>query len=83
MGRYSKLYSNYVLKKRHQAVEGGTIFERDWGTLGERHVIESGKKRVYGDSTFFSQTTTDQETAIVTAAANGARLLLRTHLTKK
>lgn len=52
MGRYSKLYSNYVLKKRHQVVEGGTIFERDWGTLGERHVIESGKKRVYGDSNF-------------------------------
>lgn len=52
MGRYSKLYSNYILRKRHQAVEGGTIFERDWGTLGERHVIEPGKKRVYGDSNF-------------------------------
>ena len=52
MKRYSKSYSNYVLRKRHQAVEGGTIFERDWGTLGERHVIESGKKRVYSDSNF-------------------------------
>ena len=52
MKRYSKSYSNYVLRKRHQAVEGGTIFERDWGTLGERHVIEPGKKRVYSDSNF-------------------------------
>lgn len=52
MKRYSKSYSNYVLRKRHQAVEGGTIFERDWGTLGERHVIEPGKKKVYSDSNF-------------------------------
>lgn len=52
MGRYSKSYSNYVLRKRHQDVEGGTIFERDWGTLGERHVIEKGKKKVYADSNF-------------------------------
>lgn len=52
MGRYSKSYSNYVLRKRHKDLENGTIFERDWGTLGERHVIESGKKRIYADSNF-------------------------------
>ena len=53
MGRYSKSYSNYVLRKRHQTLEdGSTIFERDWGTLGERHVIEPGKRRVYSDSGF-------------------------------
>ena len=52
MGKYSKLYSNYIMKKRHQDVDGGTIFERDWGTLGERHVIERGKRRVYADSGF-------------------------------
>ena len=52
MGRYSKSYSNYVLRKRHQTASGGTIFERDWGTLGERHVIESGKRSVYADSSF-------------------------------
>lgn len=53
MGRYSKSYSNYVLRKRHQNLDGtSTIFERDWGTLGERHVIESGKKKIYADSNF-------------------------------
>lgn len=53
MARYSKSYSNYVLKKRHKTLDdGSTIFERDWGTLGERHVIEQGKRRVYSDSGF-------------------------------
>ena len=53
MGRYSKSYSNYVLRKRHKTLEdGSTIFERDWGTLGEKHVIERGKRRVYADSGF-------------------------------
>ncbi len=53
MARYSKSYSNYVLRKRQQTLENGsTIFERDWGTLGERHVIESGKKKIYADSNF-------------------------------
>ena len=53
MARYSKSYSNYVLKRRHQTLEdGSTIFERDWGTLGERNVIESGKKKVYADANF-------------------------------
>ena len=53
MGRYSKTYSNYVLRKRHKTLEdGSTIFERDWGTLGERHVIERGKRQIYSDSGF-------------------------------
>ena len=53
MARYSKTHSNYVLKKRHQTLQdGSTIFERDWGTLGERHVIERGKRRIYSDSNF-------------------------------
>lgn len=52
MERYSKSFSNYTNKKYHQKTNDGTIFERDWGTLGERHVIESGKRRVYSDSNF-------------------------------
>ncbi len=52
MARYSKLTSNYTLKKVHQHTDDGTIFERDWTTLGERHVIERGKKKVYGNSGF-------------------------------
>ena len=52
MPRYSKTYSNYLLRKVHSKVNGGTIFERDWGTLGERHVIEPGKKKIYTDGHF-------------------------------
>lgn len=52
MARYSKSYSNYILKKVHTTVNGGTIFERDWSTLGERHVIEPGKKKIYSDGNF-------------------------------
>lgn len=52
MARYSKTHSNYLLRKVHTTVKGGTIFERDWGTLGERHVIEPGKKKIYADGNF-------------------------------
>lgn len=52
MGKYSKTYSNYLHRKVHQNTNDGTIFERDWGTLGERHVIESGKRKIYADSNF-------------------------------
>ena len=52
MERYSKSYSNFTKKRYHQKTDNGTIFERDWGTLGERHVIEQGKRRVYSDSNF-------------------------------
>lgn len=52
MARYSKQYSNYILRRRHQNVDGGVIIERDWGTLGERHVIENGKRPIYSDTNF-------------------------------
>ena len=52
MGKYSKTYSNYLHRKLHQDTNEGPIFERDWGTLGERHVIESGKRKIYADSNF-------------------------------
>ena len=60
MARYSKSYSNYILRKVHTTVNGGTIFERDWSTLGERHVIEPGKKKIYSDGNFLF---TDNNTA--------------------
>lgn len=52
MGRYSKQYSNYVIRKKHQDIDGGVIIERDWGTLGERHIIERGKRPIYSDTNF-------------------------------
>lgn len=52
MGKYTKTYSNYIHRKLHQQTNDGNIYERDWGTLGERHVIESGKRKIYADSNF-------------------------------
>ncbi len=51
-GRYSKFYSNYILKKKHQNVLNGTIWERDWVTIGAKHQIEKGKRPFFGDSGF-------------------------------
>ena len=52
MGRYSKLHSNYILSKKHQVTHKGTIFERDWVTIGSQHQIEKGKKPYYSDTNF-------------------------------
>lgn len=52
MGRYSKSYSNFILKKKHQNITDGSIFERDWVTIGNVHRIEPGKKPYYGDGGF-------------------------------
>ena len=52
MGRYTRNVSTFIEKKKHQNIEGGSIIERDWTTIGERHVIEPGKRRVHSDSGF-------------------------------
>ena len=52
MSRYSKFNSSYILRKQHQTVDGGVIIERDWTTIGERHNIGPGKKRVSYDGNF-------------------------------
>ncbi len=51
-GRYSKFYSNYIFRKKHQNVNKGTIWERDWVTIGAQHQIEKGKRPFFGDSGF-------------------------------
>lgn len=50
--RYSKFYSNYILSKKYQHTTKGTIWERDWVTIGAQHQIEKGKRPFYGDSGF-------------------------------
>lgn len=42
--RYSKFHSNFILKKRHQNIANGTIWERDWVTIGTQQQIERGKR---------------------------------------
>ena len=50
--RYSKFHSNFILKKKHQESTKGTIWERDWVTIGAQHQIEKGKRIFYGDTNF-------------------------------
>lgn len=50
--RYSKLNSNYILRKKHQETNKGTIWERDWVTIGAQHQIEPGKRPFYSDGNF-------------------------------
>ncbi|MCD8208168.1 MAG: hypothetical protein LUD72_09560 [Bacteroidales bacterium] len=52
MGRYTKYHSNYLLRKRHQSINGGAIYEKDWVTLGERLRFGPGKKPLYTDGNF-------------------------------
>lgn len=52
MARYSKFHSNYILRKKHQVTSKGTIWERDWVTIGEQHQIEKGKRPYYNDGNF-------------------------------
>ena len=50
--RYSRFHSNYILKKKHQETLKGTIWERDWVTIGAQHQLEKGKRVFYGDTNF-------------------------------
>lgn len=52
MGRYSKSYSNFIYRKKHQNVTDGVILERDWVTFGNVHRLEPGKKPFFSDSNF-------------------------------
>lgn len=54
MGRYTKYHSNYVLRKEHQNVKNGKIYERDWTTVTSLNILRfgSGRKPWYNDGTF-------------------------------
>ena len=49
---YIKSYSNYVLKKRHQSVSDGTIYERDITTIGGRDNFSKGQVPLYQSGNF-------------------------------
>lgn len=52
MARFQKFYSTYIRSSKHRNVSNGTIWERDWTTLGERHKMEPGKVPYFGYSNF-------------------------------
>lgn len=49
---YIKSHSNFVLKKRHQGVNDGTIYERDITTIGGRNNFSKGQVPLYQSGNF-------------------------------
>lgn len=52
MSNYVKSHSNYVLKKKHQDINSGTIFERDITTIGGLNQFAKGQTPIYKSSNF-------------------------------
>lgn len=54
MPKYRKFHSNFIRSKIHKSLADGStsIIERDWGTLGERHRLERGKRPIWSDTNF-------------------------------
>lgn len=52
MARYSKTYSSFIIPEKRQVTTEGSIWWRDWTTIGERHRLEAGKKPYFGDAGF-------------------------------
>lgn len=49
---YVKSHSNYVIKKRHQDTNDGTIFERDITTIGGINRFSKGQLPIYNSGNF-------------------------------
>lgn len=49
---YIKSHSNYVIKKRHQDINDGTIFERDITTIGGINRFSKGQLPIYNSGNF-------------------------------
>lgn len=52
MSRYTKYNSSYILRKKHQETTKGTIFYRDWVTIGGFDRFSPGKTPYYKDGNF-------------------------------
>lgn len=52
MSQYIKSHSNYVLKKKHQAVNNGDIYERDITTIGGLNQFAPGQIPIYKSGNF-------------------------------
>ena len=52
MANYIKSHSNYVLKKKHQDINSGTIFERDITTIGGLNQFSRGQVPIYKSGNF-------------------------------
>lgn len=52
MSKYIKSHSNYVLKKKHQNINGGIVYERDMTTIGGLDQFAKGQVPIYKSSNF-------------------------------
>lgn len=50
--KFIKTKSNYVLRGKHQTIDGGTIFERDFMTISGLDGMSPDEDQVYGSSNF-------------------------------
>ena len=58
-----KIHSNYVLKKKHQNVSDGTIWERDMSTVGGLNNLTSGQTPIYQSGNFVISVRADNKTS--------------------
>ena len=49
---YIKSHSNYVLKKKHQLIDGGVVYERDMTTIGGLNQFAPGQTPIYQSGNF-------------------------------
>lgn len=59
-GRYTRFHSSYILRKKHQSTNLGTIYERDWPTTNGLNVLRFGAgRRIWYNSGSFVFTTSN------------------------
>ena len=52
MGKYTRISSSYILRKKHKTLTGSQILERDWTTVGGLDRFTPGKKPYYRGGNF-------------------------------
>lgn len=52
MGKYTRINSTYILRKKHKTLSGSQILERDWPTIGGLNRFTPGKRPFYRDGNF-------------------------------
>lgn len=55
-GRYTKFTSNYIKRSKHQNINNGSIFERNWVTTGSKLNFGKDKKPYYNEGGFIFTT---------------------------
>lgn len=56
-----KSYSNYVLRRKHQDINSGTIYERDITTIGGLNQFAKGQVPIYKSSNFIITVSNDNK----------------------